>query len=189
MHLLRCDPPWHRAVGGKAGGNNRGTDEGVARRLADRRRCGRLPHSNPAGDHLLPSRDRSHPAGARFHRAAAGLPYQEGQEREVHQGRERIHQGDDAPGHREPDNWISTASFVRAWLGRPAAHFSGTAQHSADRHNRKWQTLRAGSVLASCRWQIGRAEASKPATCTPARPRYWKPNRARIRLASTSMIP
>ena len=43
-----------------------------------------------------------------LHRAAAALPHQEGQEREVHQGRKGIHQGDHAPGHREPARWRST---------------------------------------------------------------------------------
>ena len=38
-----------------------------------------------------------------LHRAAAALPHQEGQEREVHQGREGIHARDHAPRHREPD--------------------------------------------------------------------------------------
>ena len=38
-----------------------------------------------------------------LHRAAAALPHQEGQEREVHQGREGIHPRDHAPRHRKPD--------------------------------------------------------------------------------------
>ena len=42
-------------------------------------------------------------ARQRLHRAAAALPHQEGQEREVHQGRERIHARDHAPRHRESD--------------------------------------------------------------------------------------
>ncbi len=42
-------------------------------------------------------------ARQRLHRAAAALSHQEGQEREVHQGREGIHQRDHAPRHREPE--------------------------------------------------------------------------------------
>ena len=38
-----------------------------------------------------------------IHRAAAALPHQEGQEREVHQGREGIHARDHAPRHGEPE--------------------------------------------------------------------------------------
>ena len=38
------------------------------------------------------------------------IPHQEGQEREVHQGREGIHQGDHAPGHRKPATSRSVGS-------------------------------------------------------------------------------
>ena len=55
--------------------------------------------------------------GPRLHRAAAALSHQEGQEREVHQGREGIHAGDHAPGHGEPASWRS----IRTATGRARA--------------------------------------------------------------------
>ncbi len=53
------------------------------------------------------------------------VPHQEGQEREVHQGREGIHQGDHAPRDREPDgrNPFQRRRKTEIHSGRPGAAY------------------------------------------------------------------
>ncbi len=63
----------------------------------DRRGCGRLAHSHAAADVFLPPHDGADQARQHLRRAAAALSHQEGQEREVHQGRQGIHARDSAP--------------------------------------------------------------------------------------------
>ncbi len=57
----------------------------------DRRRRGRLAHPHAAVDVFLPAYAGADSSRACLHRAAAALSHQEGEEREVHQGREGIH--------------------------------------------------------------------------------------------------
>jgi DNA gyrase subunit B len=62
----------------------------------DRCRRGRLAHPHAAADLLLPPHERADPAQPVFIAQPPLFPHQEGQEREVHQGRKGAHQGDHA---------------------------------------------------------------------------------------------
>ena len=73
----------------------------------DRRRRRRQPHPHAAADVLLPADAAAHRERLHLHRAAAALPRQARQERDVHQGRSRARELPDqarrgsAPPHRE----------------------------------------------------------------------------------------
>ena len=91
-------------------GTGIGKDDFDARQAAlrqdhhhDGRRRGRLAHPHAAADVLLPPHAGADHARQGLRRAAAALSHQEGQEREVHQGRQGIHARDHAPRDGEPE--------------------------------------------------------------------------------------
>ncbi len=65
----------------------------------DRRRRGRLAHPHAAAHVFLPPHAGADQARQCIRRAAAAVSHQEGQEREIHQGRQGIHARDFAPRH------------------------------------------------------------------------------------------
>ena len=69
----------------------------------DRRRRGRVAHPHAAADVLLPPHAGADQARQHLRRAAAAVSHQEGQVREVHQGRQGIHARDSAPRDRESE--------------------------------------------------------------------------------------
>ncbi len=62
-----------------------------------------------------------------YHRPAAALPHQEGQEREVHQGREGIPARDPAARHREPDGGDGSGRLWRR--GEPGRRRAAHVPH------------------------------------------------------------
>ena len=66
----------------------------------DRRGCGRLAHPHAAAHVLLPADAAADRARLRLHRAAAALPRQAGQGRDLHQGRPRARELPDSPRSR-----------------------------------------------------------------------------------------